>query len=128
MPKNRGSIIIDMVRRQLLISLLSLLFLNPYILAAENKTGHKSPLNLKTDILSRMKRLKASGLMIGDRKIGPGLNRLISRKAITGKSSTVLSPSDTANANNKIRIILETSRDLDPDTIKRYGGRIYIQT
>ena len=116
-----------MISRYLLISLLSLLFLNPYILAAENETGHKRPLSLKTDFLSKIQRLKTSGSMTKTRKIGSGLNRLISRKAIIGKSSVVLSQPDTANANDKVTIVLETSKDLDPDTIKKYGGRILTQ-
>jgi len=114
-----------MVLRHLLILLLSLFFFNPYALADEKKIGHGRSLGLKPDFLSQIQRLKTSGPMTKTRKIGPGLNRHISRKAITGKSSAVLSQSD--NANDKIKIILETSKDLDPDTIKRYGGRLFKQ-
>jgi subtilisin family serine protease len=116
-----------MVRRHLLILFLSLLFLNPYILAAEKETGLGRPLKFRSDLLSRIQKLKTLGPRTKTRKIGPGLNRLVSRKAVTGKSSAVLSPSETANANDKVRIILETLKDLDPDTIKGYGGRFLRQ-
>jgi subtilisin family serine protease len=116
-----------MIRRHLLILLLSLFFLIPYTLADENKIGHNRSLSLKPDLLSQIQKLKTSTTMAANRKIGPGLHRLVSRKAISGKSSAVLSQSNTTNANDKIRIILETSKDLDPDTIKRYGGRLLKQ-
>jgi subtilisin family serine protease/uncharacterized membrane protein len=120
-----------MGQKYLLIGLLSLFFLAPGILspAAEKELRqdrHEKFLKFKTDFQSQRQKLKNLRPMIENSKIGPGLNRYISPK-ISGKTlQAPLSTANTGNNKDKVRIILETSNDvdLDPDTIKRYGGSI----
>jgi subtilisin family serine protease len=114
-----------------LIGLLSLLSLNPHIssLANENNIGQNKPLEplkYKPDFFSQKQNLKSLEPTIKDRKIGPGLNRYISRTTTREALPGVFGTTDRKDNGDKVRIILHTSSNvaLLSDRIKSYGARI----
>jgi subtilisin family serine protease len=120
-----------MGQRYLLIGLLSLLLLNPDIfsLANEKNIGHNKPLvslKFKPDFLSQKRTLKSLEPTIKDRKIGPGLSRYISRTTTREALPGVFATAGRKHNEDKFRIILHTSGDIDiiSDRIRTYGARI----
>ncbi|MDB9822638.1 S8 family serine peptidase [Deltaproteobacteria bacterium] len=111
-----------MARNYFLIGLLSLFFLSSDTLSSafEKEILQQSfsgSLTFKADLLSQKLNLKNSGLEIKDRKIGPRLNRYLSRK-VTGAIRE--------ESKDNVRIILNMSGDVDSisERIKSYGARV----
>jgi len=120
-----------MGRKYLLIGLLSLLLLNPHIssLANEKNIGQNKPLEslkYKPDFFSQKQKLKSLEPTIKDRKIGPGLNRYISRTTTREALPGLLATAGREDNGDKVRIILHTSGGIDPisERIKSYSARI----
>jgi len=120
-----------MGRKYLLIGLLSLLLLNPHIssLANEKNIGQNKPLEslkYKPDFFSQKQKLKSLEPTIKDRKIGPGLNRYISRTTTREALPGIFATAGREDNGDKVRIILHTSGGIDPisERIKSYSARI----